>query len=204
MKKFIIGLILLISSTVYAEDITVQGGFLYTDNSNYGNGYSTNVRVEKRILSDLALGLEGGWHGPQQHYPDTYNVSPYGDMFGSHLIGEVIYYPPLNWKAKPYGFAGFGWSWWDFERAEELTSRGIGVAMHDAPAQKYGFGFDLALLKGWFLNVEYNYFHAFVPLDTYYESDGSFANVIGNDDRSGRRKIGQEEHNVVIGIKYRF
>lgn len=192
-------ILLLLSSPSFASDkaVTVQGAWLHTSNSNYGDSAGFNAHLELPVYGDFSVGGEFGYHGPQAH-------DPYGDLTGYSALGEIIYNVPSTWKLKPYILAGLGWSWWNFDRSEDMASRDIVINTGNAFAQKYAVGADYPLGHDWFLNVEFYYFHADVPKDSFYGSTGAPANVAGDDNRSGRVRIGQEETAVTIGLKKRF
>lgn len=193
-KLVLIGL--LISSPVFAEEILVQGGWLHTGNSNYGDSAEVTLRTEKRVLRDLGVGVEYAFHGPTYH-------EEYGDFIGHSVLGELIYYPNVKWKIKPYILGGLGWSWWDFKGNAYLKDAGIEVDLGDARAEKFAVGADYPINKNWSFNIEWSYFHAAVPKDSYY-ADGSFANVLGDDDRRGEITVGHEECNLLFGLRYKF
>lgn len=198
MKKLIL-VLCLICTPLYANEraVTVQSGWQHTASSAYGDGAVGAVRVEHPLVWDLSLGAEYSYHGQTFH-------EGYGAFKGHSLLGELIYYPKLGWKIQPFIFGGIGWSFWNFDRSKDLESRGIKVDLGDAQAEKVGVGFDYKLNDSWSLNVEWHYFHCAVPKNSYYEADGSPSNVVGNDDRSGRVTVGQEETNLMVGLKYAF
>lgn len=192
--KSLVGILIasLICSNAYAKAVTLQGGYLHTPNSNYGDSAGFNARLEAPVYGDFSLAGEFGYHGPQSH-------TPYGDISGYSSLGEVIYYAPLNWAIKPYLLGGLGWSWWNFDRSEDLQNKKIEVNLGNSFAKKVGIGFDYPIGNDWSINVEWNYFQSHVPKKSFYESDGSFANVVTDE-----KTIGQEETNIIIGIKRKF
>jgi len=197
MKKVVmVFMFIFISSVCVAKDesITIHGGVLHTQNSNYGDSISSVIRVETVLIKDLNIGVEYGYHGPTSHEPN------YGDMSGHSVLGDLIYYPPVKIaNFRTYVLGGLGWSWWNFDRSSDLEYKGIQVDMGDSLAKKVGLGGDYAINEHWSINLEWNYFQSHVPKESYYESTGSFANVVTDE-----KTIGQEETNIMVGLKYRF
>lgn len=200
MKRSIMVLMLFLAIPCYAAEVTVNGGWQHTSNSNYGDGGVVNVRAEQTVietkLGKLNAGIEGGYHGPTYH-------DPYGSVSGWSLMGDLLYYPNVKWRVRPYLFGGLGWSWWDFNPDTEITSRNITVDLGDSFAKKVGFGADYRINDSWSFNLEWYYFQSHVPKDARH-SDGSPSSVLGDDDRHGGTTVGQEETCLVAGLKYRF
>lgn len=198
MKKiFMLTIVcILLCSHLSAADITVNGGLLHTQNSNYGDGVSTNIRVEKPILNQVNAGLEAGYHGPTSHYSEDKDGFQYGKLSGYSLLGELLWYPEVNWRVKPYILGGWGYSWWDFDRSQDVKDLGISVDMGNAFAQKYGLGADYLINEHWSFNMEWYWFRASVPKDARH-SDGSNSIILTDE-----KTIGQEETCIVLGLKY--
>lgn len=192
----VIAVVLSYTDLYAKEAISGNVGWLHTSNSNYGDSGVVNLRGEHQLSGDLWLGAEGGYHGRQSH-------DPYGDISGYSLLGEVIYYVPLNWSARPYVLGGLGWSWWQFDRSVDIQDKGIEIELGDSLAKKVAIGALWPLRDNWSMAIEWAYFQSDVPKDSHYE-DGSFANVLGDDDRSGKVTIGQEELTVTIGLRKEF
>lgn len=195
MKKWLM-VMMLVSGTAYAGDLTVQGGWDHSSNSNYGDSAVINGRLETPVTPILNLGGELSYHGPQSH-------NTVGDVSGYSVLGEAVYYPPVSWKLKPYVIGGLGWSWWDFDREQNIIDSGITIKLGDSFCQKVGLGADYPLNANWSLNVEWSYFHTNIPKDSK-EADGSPSAALGTDDRHGGITIGQEEMCLTGGLKYRF
>lgn len=190
----------LLGTFAHAGDVTIQGGLQQTPNSNYGNGSEWVARYEQPIYKDFGLGIEGAYHGKTSH---NYETGSYGDVSGYSVLLDILYHPSVSWKLKPYILGGVGWSWWSFDRSQEMIDKGIEINLGDCLAYKVGAGLDYPLGKGWYLNVEWNHFQCDILKDSHYQ-DGSFANVLGDDNRSGSVRIGQGEENFLIGLKKRF
>jgi opacity protein-like surface antigen len=173
----------------------VQAGVQQTPNSNYGNGGEYVVRYEHPIYGDLNVGLEGAYHGATSHNSDT---GTYGDVSGWSLLPELIYYPSFGWKVKPYLLGGLGWSWWNFDRSQDLINKQIEVKLGNSFATKAGIGFDYPIGRNWSINVEWDYFHSHVPKEAH-DSLGHNSIVITDE-----KTIGQEEFDLVIGVRYSF
>jgi opacity protein-like surface antigen len=188
MKKLMV-IMMLMCSPAYAESVVTQGVWQHTPDSNYGDGAEAVVRAEQPIIAGFSGGLEYAYHGPTSH-------SGYGSFSGQSLLGEALYYPTLNWKIQPYLLGGCGWSWWSFDRSQDLIDKGIEVKLGNAFADKFAVGADYPINDHWSINLEWSYFHAFVPKKSFYSSDGRFANVVGGD------TVGQEETNLAIGLRY--
>lgn len=189
--KYLLFAMSLFCSNLYAADLVSQGGWLHTPNSNYGDAIVVNERIETHINKDLSIGIDGGYHGRSAH-------NPYGKLSGYSILGDLIYYLHVDWKLKPYLLGGLGWSWWHFDRSQDMKDKGIDINVSNTFSQKVGIGADYELGRNWSLNLEWYYFHAQVPKDSHYESNGSFANVAGG------KSLGQEETNLVVGLKYKF
>lgn len=207
MKSLILMIGVLITTTACASEVTVHGGWQHTVNSNKGDGATFDVRVEQPVWKGFSLGLEGGYHGETDNTSES--GQSYGDLSGTHLLAELLYYPPVKWRVKPYIFGGWGWSWWSFDRSQSMQDAHIQIDMGDSFAEKYGFGADYAINENWSLNIEWSFFETDIPKDSYYQgeanhADGTFANVLGDDDGSGRVTTGHGETNLVVGLKYRF
>ena len=198
MRKFIFILVGMLFTTVAnATDVTLQGAWLHTSSSAYGDSPGVLVRLESPVFGDFSVGGEFGYHGPQEH-------SPYGAISGYHVLGEAIYNLHKILNIEPYILGAWGWSWWNWDRSGDMEEKGIEINVKDSFAQKYAVGGYYRLSDNWSINVEWNYFVSHVPKDSFYTSDGSFANVAGNDDRSGRIRIGQEETSLMVGVRYSF
>lgn len=192
MKRLTLVLLtLLFCTTAHASSVTVQGGWDHTPNSNYGDSTALNARFEAPIYPSFSIATEVSYHPKQSH-------APYGNLSGESLLGEVLYRPVSTWKLTPYVLAGAGWSWWDWGLSQDMKDKGIEINIGNAFAQKYGIGADYPLGDNWFLNVEWYYFHANVPKDSFYSNGSGFANVAGGS------SIGQEETVVVAGLKKVF
>ena len=183
----------LLCSTAYASEVVMQGGWSHTNESNYGDSATAVIRLENPLFDRLNWGIEGGYHGPQSHYPEDKGVHSYGDLSGYHIIGDLIWYPKTNWRLDPYLIAGAGWSWWSFDRSQEVKDLGIDIKMGDAFCYKAGVGADLPINEHWSLNGEFKFFKADIPKN-------SGDSIILTD----QSKIGQEELNFVVGLKYRW
>lgn len=201
----VIAFMLFSATPVRAAEVTANGGWQHTSNSNYTDNAVVNTRVEQTVVETkygkLNAAIDGGYHGPTDHRTDS-NAS-YGSVHGWSLLGDLVYYPPVKWKVRPYLLGGLGWSWWDFSAGEEVSSRNISVDLGDSFAKKVGFGADYRINDRWSINLEWYYFQSHVPKDARH-ADGSPSAVLGDDDRKGRTTIGQEETNLVVGLKYRF
>lgn len=186
-------LFLLMATSAFAGDrsLTVLGGWEHTPNSNYGDGADIDARLESPLYGDLNAALEASYHSPMTHIK-------YGDLSGYSALGEIVYRPSSTWKLKPYAFGGAGWSWWNFDRNEDMVSKDIVINVGDAFAQKYGVGASYDLGSGWSLVVEWSYFRTDVPKDSYYGASGAFANVAGGS------TIGEEETNLSVGFRRSF
>lgn len=195
MKKLLI-VGLLFCNTALAGDLTVQGGFSQSPNSNYGNGSTFVARYETPIVDSLNIAIDGSYHGPQGHNHDS---GTYGDMSGFSLLVGPVYHAPLNWRIKPYIGALIGWSWWDFERSQDMVDKGIEINLGDSLAWKAVIGANYAIGGNWSINVEYFRFGSWVPKESYYSSNGQFANVLSSDEN-----LGQEENGFVVGLKYKW
>lgn len=180
--------------------VTVQGGWIHTPSSAYGDDLSLSARVEQMLYKDLSLGAEYEYHGPTDHYSDDSegNRFTYGAFKGHSLLGELIYYPRLNWSAKPYILGGLGWSWWDFELSNASKDAGYKVDLGSSFAKKVAVGLSYPINQKWSFNLEWSYFQSHVP------KDSEPYNILGDDDRSGRTRIGQEETSLLAGIKFHF
>lgn len=190
-------LLFCLTLNAHASKITVQSGWLHTPSSAYGDSVETNVRYQQPLVGDFDLALEGGYHGSTKH-------TIYGSISGYGALGEAIYTLPVTWAVKPYILAGAGYYWWDWHRSQDMADRGIQIETKGAFAEKLAVGADYPINDHWGLNIEWSYFHSDVPKNSFYESDGSFANVAGNDNRSGKVTIGQEETNLLIGLVYKW
>ena len=192
MKRLLLAL-MLVCSSAYASEVVMQGGWSHTNESNYGDSATAVIRLENPLFDRLNWGIEGGYHGPQSHYPEDKGVHSYGDLSGYHIIGDLIWYPKTNWRLDPYLIAGAGWSWWSFDRSQEVKDLGIDIKMGDAFCYKAGVGADLPINEHWSLNGEFKFFKADIPKN-------SGDSIILTD----QSKIGQEELNFVVGLKYRW
>lgn len=193
MKKIILIIALILSYTdLYAQNsITLQGGWQHTPNSNYGDGGEFDARIETPLIDALNIGIEGAYHGQTSHYG-------YGALSGYSILGELIYSLPKYKQFEPYLLAGAGWSWWDFNRNKDMIARDIVINTGDSFCEKFGIGTDYPISHDWYLNIEFNYFRSDVPKDSHYGSTGEFANVVGG------KTVGQEETNLMFGIKKKF
>lgn len=199
MKKLLLVIVLILTTTqLYADSsITFQSGIEQTPNSNYGNGLESIIRYEHTVYGDISLGLEGSYHGATSHNSDT---STYGEMSGWGLLLEPIYHIPIStWKLKLYILGGIGWSWWNFDRSEDLINKEIEVKLGNSLAYKVGIGADYPIRNSWFLNMEYSYFGSWVPKESYYSTTREFANVVSSD-----KNLGQGENILTLGIKYKW
>lgn len=194
MKRWLIVLMMLVSQNAFADSVSVGGGWSHTNNSNYGDSALFLARYEKAVYGPLGIGLEGSYHGPQSH---NHDIGSYGDMSGWSAIPYIVVRPEVDWQVKPYGLAGYGYSWWTFDRSQDMADKGIAIDMGDTTCFMLATGLETQI-KGILWAIELSYFQAQVPLNAYYESNGSFANVVGDDDRSGRRRIGQPEIRIML------
>lgn len=194
MKRLIV-IGLLLCDTALAVDLTISGGLEQTPNSNYGNGAESLIRYEK-LFGDFGLAVEGAYHGKTAHNSDS---GTYGDVSGYSLLLEPIYHLPVSWRLKPYILGGLGWSWWHFDRSQDMIDRGIEVKLGNSLAYKVGVGADFPIGNSWFLDLEYFHFGSWVPKKSFYTSDGTFANVVSSD-----KNLGQETNCFMIGLKKRF
>ena|SRR3990167_3660902 len=201
MKRLLIVAVVFLSGVIvghvaHAGDLTLQGGFAQTPNSNYGNGSEWVARYESPIYGNLGLAAEGAYHGKTSHNHDS---GTYGDLSGWTVLGGPVYHLPVSWRLKPYILGLLGWGWWSFDRSEDMENKGIEINMGDTYAWKAGIGTDYPLGGNWFLNVEYFRFGSWIPKESHYTSTGEFANVVTSDDR-----LGQEANCFMIGIKKKF
>lgn len=200
MRKALISLIIpflmgfIVCHFAHADSLTLQGGLEGTPNSNYGNGSEWVARYE-HPFGDFGLALEGAYHGSTSHNSDS---GTYGDVSGYSLLLEPIYHIPVSWRLKPYILGGVGMSWWHFDRSEDLASKGIEVSLGNSIATKGGIGADYPLGGNWFLNMEFCYFHSHVPKEAH---DINGVNSIVLTDEG---TIGQEEYDLMVGVKYKF
>lgn len=197
MKKLII-ILMLICSTAYAGEVTIQSGLLTTQNSNYGESVSVNARYETQVIPQLNGAVEVGYHGPTSHYPENRGEHAYGDMSGLHVMAGPIWYPPVDWIVKPYIGGFLGWSFWSFNRSQEVRDLGISVDLGNSFAKKVCVGGDYKINEQWSFNTEINYFQSHVPKDAK-ESDGRNSLLLTDE-----KTIGQEEICIVAGLKYKF
>lgn len=199
-KKVVLFLILaiLVAAPAFAASASIYGGYEYTPNSNDGNGGEVGGKLEAPIYGGLGAVIDASYHTPHDH-------SGIGDLSGESLLGGLIYRFPLDWWLTPHIFGEAGWSWWDFERNEDMAERGIQIKTSDAFAYKAGLGFDSKQTKdGWSWFVDISFFHSDVPKDSFYEATGLPSNVGGNDDRSGRIRFGNGVWTAVTGIRKEF
>ena len=188
------------ASIAHASSVTVQGGYLHTPNSNYGDSGTVTVRSDLSVtdskLGLLSAGGELGYHGKATH-------GYYGRVSGVSALGTVSYTPATPWKVKPYILGGLGWSWWDFAESKELRDvEGITIDLGDSLAEKVALGLTWPIRGNWSGNIEWSYFHTAIPKKAW--KDGLPADVGGNDDRSGTVRLGWEETNLVVGLVYSF
>ena len=195
MKRMIV-VMLLNCSLAFAGDLTLQGGLQQTPNSNYGNGSESVIRYEHPVYDNLTLAIDGAYHGATSHNHDT---GTYGDMSGWSLLAGPVYYVPVDWKFKPYIGGLLGWSWWNFDRSQDMKDKGIEINLGNSLAWKAVIGANYAIGGNWSINLEYFRFGSWVPKESYYSSTGSFANVITSD-----KNLGQEENGFMLGLKYKF
>lgn len=196
--------LLAVCPSASANSVSIYGGYAHTANSNDGDGGEYGARIEFPFARDFAVAFDGMYFSPSEH-------AGVGDLDGFATLGELFYYPPVDLAGfQPYIYGGAGWSWWGFERNSDMARRGIQITTGDTFAQKYGAGFQKKIgdpknktldLKFW---VEFSYFHADIPKDSFYESTGAFANVGGDDDRSGRVRFGYGPTSILVGIKGGF
>lgn len=193
MKQIIMIVGLLFSTMAYAGDqsITIQGGWQHTANSNYGDSGEFAGRYQHSIGNNFDGLIEGSYHGNTDHYG-------YGDLSGYDILGGLIYNLPIFQNFSPYIMGGIGWSWWNFDRNEDMKNAGIIIKTGNSFCEKFGIGADYPLGHNWSINIEWSYFRTDVPKKSYYKNTGSFANVAGGD------TIGQEEINLMVGVKKRF
>lgn len=198
--KPLIVLLMLLASPALASEITVSGGLAHTSNSNYGDGGSINVRIQNPIYQDLSLGVEYSYHSPQQHGTNDAqgNYVSYGSVEGNSVLAEILYYPNVNWTLKPYILSGWGWSWWDFNASQYTKDQGASVSLRSSFAQKYGIGAVYPINDRWSLMGEWSWFGTNIP------KSSQPTNWLGDDDRSGRVRIGQEELCLTAGLKYKW
>lgn len=196
MKKWVlIGLMVLSTRIALAESVVVQGGWLHTPNSNYGDSGIVGVRAEHDINEYLGVGLDYSYHGETSVFPE--DAPEYGGFDGHAVIAGVSIYP-IQAKIRPYLFLGAGWSWWDFHESDDTKSRGISVDAGDSFCVKYAIGADWKLDSHWSLNIEWSYFETDIEKNANY-ADGSFSNILDTGDT-----LGHGETNVVVGVRYRW
>ena len=200
-KKPLLLLLLLLCTTVKADDsLLLQGGWSHTSSSAYGDAGTAVVRYEHGVLDSLAVGAEYGYHGAQSHYTDDAQGDrfTYGSISGHSVMGDLIYRLPEMKKLKPYILGGLGVSIWDFDLTQESKDAGYEVRLGNSLAYKAEVGVDYAINERWSLNLAWSYFKTDVPKESTPHQ------LLGDDDRSGRVRIGQEELSLVAGIKYKF
>ena len=191
MKRLIIVFMLFFCSVSSASEISVRGGWLHTPNSNYDDALTFAARAEQPIYQGFSLGVEGAYHGSQAH-------DPYGDISGYSVLGELIYNLP-EWYVKPYVFGGLGWAWWSFDRSQDMIDKQIDISLGNSFAKKVGIGANYEINSRWSINLEWHYFQSHVPKDSFDNTTGSFANVVTDE-----KTIGQEETNLLVGLRYKF
>lgn len=200
MKKLILILAILISNTAWADSISVQGGWLHTQNSNYGDGEQIQARAEKELIvnkfGSIGAGLEYGYHGKTSRYAEE--GTQYGRFSGHTIMGEAIYHTPEHRKVSLYILAGLGWGWWNFDEAAYSKEAGITVDAGNNWCQKYGLGADYRLNENWSLNLEWGYFQTDIPKNAHY-SDGSFSNIMDTG-----KTIGEGETYLIGGVKFKW
>jgi hypothetical protein len=192
MKRVWLTLAFILSTTpLWAASATLQGSWLHTPDSNYSDSAGLNARLEAPLYRDLSIAGEFGYHGEQSH-------GGAGSISGYHLLPELIYYPSFGWKIRPYLLGGWGWSFWNFDKSQDTKDRQIEVNLGNSFAQKYGVGANYPLGHDWFLNIEWSYFHSFIPREAHYSYGGN--SIILTDGST----IGQEETNFTIGLGYQW
>lgn len=193
MRNIILVLLVILSTTnLYAFDnsIVVSSGLEHTNNSNYDDSYIIQGRYEHRLYGNLFGGLDYQYHGGMSHNNEQ-GVS-YGDVSGNSVLGDLIYYPNVSWKLKPYLLAGLGWSWWDFDNKTEVL-----VDLGDSFAYKVGVGTSYPINGSWSIISEWSFFKTDIPKHAV-NPDGSDSVLLGDD----HGKIGEEELCLTLGVKY--
>src|SRR3990167_8608937 len=137
-----------------------------------------------------------GWqHTVSSQYGESYVAGGRSEAMvyeGLSLAIEYEYHGPTAHEFKADNPGSYG----------DLSGHAV---LGDSFAKKVGVGIEWPLGNGWLLGMEWSYFHSYVPKDSFYEADGSYANVLGDDaSHGGRIKVGQEETNLVAVIKRTF
>jgi len=190
--SFIFGMT--ICSVVISADnsIVLNSGWEHTSSSAYGESYTIQGRYEHRLYKNLWGGIDYGYHGGMSHN-NGQDVS-YGDVSGHSVLADLIWYPEVSWKLKPYILGGVGWSWWEFDNNTEVT-----VNLGDSFAYKVGVGALYPINSSWSLMLEWSFFKTDVPKEAH-NPDGSESILLGDD----HGKIGEEETTLIIGLMYNF
>lgn len=191
MKRLLLIGLLFTSPLYAANSITLQGGPQHTPNSNYGDGSEFTGRYEHSLINNINVLIESSYHSPTSHYG-------YGNLSGYDILTGLTSELPGFYNITPYLMASVGWSWWKFDPSADMRDKDIMIKVGNCFADKFGIGANYPLGNNWYLNLQWSYFHAQIPKRSYYGSSGEFANVAGGD------SIGQEETNVMIGIKKKF
>ena len=195
MKKWIAFIALILTTSVcYGADdsIVVNGGWLHTSSSAYGESGTGSVRYEHRLYKNLWVAPEYTYHGGMSHN-NGQDVS-YGDVSGHSLLADLIWYPKVAWATQPYILVGAGWSWWYFDKDNTNV---IDVDLGDSFAYKVGVGASYPINSSWSLVTEWSFFKTDIPKDAY-NPDGSESVLLGDD----HGKIGEEEFCITVGARY--
>lgn len=202
MKNKIAVFVLVLSfvcGLAYAKDqsVAIHGGWQHTSSSAYGDAGTVSARYEHRVFQDFWIGPEYTYHGGMSH-SNGQDVS-YGDVSGHSILGDLVYYPSFvkAQKIQPYVIGGAGWSFWRFDRSQEVADLGVSVALGDSFSYKAGVGAVYQMSPSYGLVIEISFFKSMVPKDARH-ADGSESALLGDDGG----KIGEEEIRLTLGIKF--
>ena len=192
MKKTMMAVVLgvLWSSAAFAGDLTLQGGYQSFQNENYSDAEQVVARYEMPIAGELSWAVEGSYHGKSDHHG-------LGWLNGYGGGADLIFRPVVSDRFKPYVLGGVGWYWWNFRESSEVQDRLITIDTGDALGYKLAAGFDIPLNERWDLNFEVGYFQSDVPVDAVDHTTNTKSSGLGGD------TVGQEEVNVMVGLKYK-
>lgn len=205
--RYLMAVLLIVCAPALADDsVMVQGGWLHTSSSNYGDAGTLSARYEHRLYRELWVGVDGTYHGAtERHNGDDDNTFSYGEVSGYSAVGTLAYRP--EWakagKLEPYVLGGWGWSWWQFEASDRVEALGVQVDLGDSPMYKAAVGTLYRLSDSWSIQAEWAFIQTRIPKEAT-NADGSPSILLGDDNRSGRITIGEEEFLTTVGLRYEF
>ncbi|MBU0768511.1 MAG: porin family protein [Proteobacteria bacterium] len=112
------------------------------------------------FIKYLGVGISSGW----ARWKEEFDGIEYGYVTGIPVLGDIYLKLPFEltdeFKVVPYGVAGFGMMFWDYEESSLLKDNGISVDVDPSFAMRFGGGVDFFITENFAIFGEVSYLYS--------------------------------------------